>query len=102
MRMREQALKVFAPGLGQEVRVEYRAAADAIAQLERIETRVKVAAKLAQHRELMTRIFADLLDAGAPLALAMKFLPKDAVVLVGGGSGAADRPDAAPPDLRPA
>lgn len=80
--MREQVARVFARGLGQDVRVEFRPLRDEVELIDDLPTRAAVAKKLSAHRKLMSGIFADLILAGAPLPIAMKFLPKDAIVSI--------------------
>ena len=80
--MREQAARVFAKGIGQDVRVEFRPLRHEVELIDDLPTRAAVAQKLGAHRKLMSGIFADLITAGAPLSVAMKFLPKDAIVSV--------------------
>lgn len=80
--MREQVARVFARGLGQDVRVEFRPVRDEVELIDDLPTRAALARKLGDHRKLMSGIFADLISAGAPLPIAMKFLPKDAIVSI--------------------
>lgn len=96
--MRVQAASVFSKRLGQHVRVEYRPIGDDLDGIKDWETRAVIAQKLERHRQLMTDIFAQLMTVGAPLQVAMKFLPKDAVVIVCDTAFAeSDRKDGASP-----
>jgi hypothetical protein len=92
--MHVEATRIFAKRLGQDITVAFRPVGDEMNSIADPQTRTIVAQKLERHRRLMTDIFAQLMAVGAPLQVAMKFLPKDAVVTVcetggrGRGTGA--------------
>lgn len=80
--MHVNATRIHAKRLGQDVSVAYRPVGDELNAIGDPQTRTIVLQKLERHRRLMTDIFAQLMAVGAPLQVAMKFLPKDAVVTV--------------------
>lgn len=80
--MHGKATRIHAKRLGQDISVAFRPLGDEMNAIADPQTRTVVVQKLERHRRLMTDIFAQLMTVGAPLQVAMKFLPKDAVVSV--------------------
>jgi hypothetical protein len=94
--MHVEATRIHAKRLGQDITVMFRPLGDEMNAIADLQTRSIVVQKLERHRRLMTDIFAQLMAVGAPLQVAMKFLPKDAVVSVcdTGSEGGHSRTDA--------